>query len=247
MIVKENFIFNIPDEHKKSSGIYKISQNIDNRIYVGSAVKLWTRFLKHIEKLKKDEHGNKYLQNFFNKNKNAIYSFNLIELADLDRLIEREQLWLDQTKCYEHDIGFNICPKADSPIGIKRDEDFRRKISGKNNYNWGKKLSEDRKRIISEANKGNQNWKKIKNPCYKGLKEKRDKSRVAIVKITEKGEYIEEFDSAIDVAKKFNLFNTNVIMVCKKKRKQIKGHFFIYKSEYLARNPYIPQISLPPL
>ena len=155
MFIKNNFIFNIPAELKHKSGIYRISQNIDTKIYVGSADNFGGRFHRHTNRLKKDKHENRYLQNFYNKYSEATFTLELVELVeDLSLLLDREQFWLDETKCYERDKGFNICMKARSSLGVKRTEEFKANLRGKNNPMFGKKHTPERIRKISEAMTG---------------------------------------------------------------------------------------------
>lgn len=246
MIVKENFIFNIPVENKKTSGIYRICQNIDNRIYVGSAQNFWKRFNSHSNELKAGMHRNYYLQNFYNYHLQAIYTFEIIELVDLENLVKREQFWLNETKCYKHDLGFNICPVAYSCLGRITTKETKEKISGKNHHRFGKPLPSEIKEKISKANIGNKSWSFRKNPSLIGLKIGPLKNSIPIVCI-DINEIVSNFNSITEAAKALTLDKTVIAKVCKGIYKQYKGYKFIYKSEYLARNPYIPQISLPPL
>lgn len=277
VIVKEQFIFNIPLELKYKSGIYCISNNVDSRIYVGSAKTLWKRFLGHFRKLEIDKHKNRYFQNFYTKHKEAIFTFTLLELVeDLSTLIDREQFWLDETKCYEHDIGFNICPKASSSLGVKRSPEYLAKISGKNSHNFGKKMPEERKlemskrhkgnqywrsrkpfseetlAKISEASKGNQHWK-LRGPYSEETRKKvKEANQIPIILISKDGSFIKEYSGIIDAGKELNIDRSYIVKVCRKKRPAANGHYFQYKSEYLAQgkiipssDPYIPLISLP--
>lgn len=49
------------------SGIYKILNTKNNKCYIGSAVRLTTRFNTHRSKLKLNYHPNKHLQAAYNK------------------------------------------------------------------------------------------------------------------------------------------------------------------------------------
>ena len=43
--------------------------------------------------------------------------------------MKREQFWMDYTKCYERDIGFNNTRKSDRPLGYKHTEESKQKMS----------------------------------------------------------------------------------------------------------------------
>lgn len=274
VVVKNQFIFNIPLELKYKSGIYRISNNVDSRIYVGSAKILWKRFLGHFRKLEIDKHKNRYFQNFYTKHKGAIFTFDLLELVeDLSTLISREQFWLDETKCYEHDIGFNLSPTASSTLGLKWSEEQKERRRGKNSPSFGVKMSEERKlemskrhkgnqywrsrkpfseetlAKISEASKGNQHWK-LRGPYSEETRKKvKEANQIPIILISKEGDFIKEYSSTRHAAKELNICPSTITAVCRKKRKHAKRHHFQYKSEYLAQGKIIPSSDpyIPPI
>ena len=52
---------------KRQSGIYKIVNEENGKVYVGKSVDVKERKYKHFDKLRRDEHPNPHLQNSFNK------------------------------------------------------------------------------------------------------------------------------------------------------------------------------------
>jgi predicted GIY-YIG superfamily endonuclease len=60
-------VSDITYKDKKKSGVYSISSLTDGRVYVGSAIDLYTRYMNHKKDLSKNSHCNKKLQNFYNK------------------------------------------------------------------------------------------------------------------------------------------------------------------------------------
>ena len=268
------------------SGIYKITQNVDSRIYVGSAENFGGRFNRHINKLKADKHENSYLQNFYNKYPEAIFHFNLIELVpSLIDLIEREQFWLDETQCYEREIGFNICRKAGSCLGVKRTEEYKARLRGKNNPMFGKKRTPEQLKRLSElmtgikrteefkakfrgeknpmfgkkhspeniermskASMGNQNWKLRKPYSCETIEKISAATSNPVIHISDNGEFIKEYSSAIRAAKELNIrSSSNISAVCRKIQKTVEGHKFLYKSDYLAKYSYQPTLIAPVL
>lgn len=88
-------------------GIYKITCQSNNKFYIGSSTNIKIRLTKHVRLLKKNKHWNKFLQNTWNKYTQEAFSLEIIEITNEENLLEREQYWLDYTKCYNNDIGFN--------------------------------------------------------------------------------------------------------------------------------------------
>ena len=128
------------------SGIYCLKNTLDNRCYVGSAQKLNYRLWNHKHKLIKGTHANNILQNFVNKyGIDSIY-FEILESVDIDKLIEREQHYIDILK-----PEFNILLKAGSNAGTIMSEEQKVKISKSRK---GILHTEDAKRRISESMKG---------------------------------------------------------------------------------------------
>jgi group I intron endonuclease len=152
-------------DYNKISGIYKISNTLNDMIYIGSAVNLYNRCLSHYNNLKRKEHNIK-LQSFVNENGLDVLKFDIIELVeDKNILLDREQYWLDQLKSYEK--GFNIAKSAYySTLGLKTSDETKRKIGEKSK---GRTKSEESRKRMSENSKGvhegelNNGLSKLKN------------------------------------------------------------------------------------
>jgi hypothetical protein len=129
--------------------IYKIINNIDSKIYVGSAVYYSKRIDLHLYRLRRNKHHSSYLQNSFNKYGESNFKFEIIEEVDCkENLIKREQYYLDLYKPYDREFGYNMNKKAESRIGGKMPESAKIKIG---NFWRGKKFSEQRVLNIRKA------------------------------------------------------------------------------------------------
>lgn len=77
------------------------------------------------------------------------FDFSILEtVADKTKLLEREQVWLDELKPFDKSIGYNLNPKAGSWMGMKHSEETKKKLS---NIKKGVKSNlsdEGRQRII---------------------------------------------------------------------------------------------------
>jgi len=91
------------------SGIYKITCYKNNKFYIGSSINIDRRLNEHTQLLRKNKHTNTYLQNSWNEHREQNFRFEIIEtIHDISQLLIREKWWLDTTKCYKREIGFNI-------------------------------------------------------------------------------------------------------------------------------------------
>lgn len=95
-----------------TSGIYKITCVITNKFYIGSSYDIENRFKSHVYALTKQIHCNKYLQRAWNKYGKENFKYEIIEITK-DNLLEVEQKWLDDTRCFDANIGYNLCAKTD--------------------------------------------------------------------------------------------------------------------------------------
>ena len=113
-----------------SSGIYIITNIINNKIYIGSTINFSKRWKKHKQHLNNNKHINYHLQKAWNKYGEKCFKFEILqEVSYSEHLISYEQVYMDYYKSYAKNIGYNIRIKADSNLGIKRRETTRKKLS----------------------------------------------------------------------------------------------------------------------
>lgn len=171
----------LPKELYTKSGIYCIKSLIDDRLYIGSAIKLKKRYNDHNQKLIQNKHKSPYLQNFVNKHSINQLSFQLIELCEPECLITTEQKWIDFYDA--QGVLFNLCKTAGNTLGYKhkpetiellknreiseetrqkqsnwqkgvpKSEKLKAKLKGKT----GAPKTEEFKKMMSEKMKGNKN------------------------------------------------------------------------------------------
>ncbi len=113
-------------------GIYKITNIVNGKFYIGSAIKLIKRKADHFSKLSLNKHSNIFLQNAYNKYGKESFIFEVIERTnDKNELINLEQKWLDKLNPFG-DIGYNICRNARSALGRKLSKETIEKIKKSN-------------------------------------------------------------------------------------------------------------------
>lgn len=89
------------------SGIYKITNLKTNKVYIGSSKDIRHRIISHISALRKNNHGNSYLQNSFNKEGIDNFKFEILE-SNILNLEEREDFYITFYKSYKRNIGYNL-------------------------------------------------------------------------------------------------------------------------------------------
>lgn len=106
-----------------SSGIYKITNKKNEKVYIGSSSNIERRFSEHKQALINNKHHSYKLQSDFN-NAHDInsFSFEIIETTDCSKteLFRREQNYIDKFRAY--DDGYNCCEYSLNPkyVGFKR-------------------------------------------------------------------------------------------------------------------------------
>jgi len=143
------------DGHSLKSGIYKITNKINGRIYIGSAKLFKVRWSQHTSSLRSQKHSNKFLQADFNKCGEEAFVFEVVEVTENKSKEERLMIEEEHIKRY-YDKGnncYNLCDRAISREGnpSKDPEATRNKLKGKVAWNKGKRTG------IEPWNKGKTN------------------------------------------------------------------------------------------
>lgn len=140
-----------------NSGVYKITNTINGKFYIGSSGDIETRWTTHINSLNRGNHHSKHLQRSWNKYGSLFFIFSIIEKIEIsEQLIIREQHYLDVLLPWNRLIGYNISPTAGSCLGIKRTDETKQKLR---EINIGKKVSDEVKQRISEGLKSSKKWR----------------------------------------------------------------------------------------
>ncbi len=165
------------------AGIYKITNLINNKIYIGSAARSFRkRWNEHKSGLKNNRHTNHHLQSAWNKYGENSFEFKILEECSNDVILEREQYYLDLMK-----PEYNKCLFAGNSKGRPCSNETREKISkankgtlaGENNPCFGR-VGEDNPRYgvkLTEEHK-----KKFSRKGIKHTEETKQKIREAMIK-----------------------------------------------------------------
>ncbi len=149
------------DGKSNKSGVYKITNLTNGKVYIGSAKRFKTRGQQHINSLEKGVHQNRHLQSAFNRDGTDVFVFEVLEVVLGDKLVRTtvEQTYLDQylddwERCYN--FQKQTVAKERSCFS-KNPEETRRKMSesmkrigNKPPVRWGP-MPEEQRRKISKA------------------------------------------------------------------------------------------------
>lgn len=124
--VKIPFLTDEMPRNFKGMGIYCIYNIVTHKFYIGSTNDFMDRRTEHFCNLVKNKHTNGRLRNSFNKYGRNAFAFLLIEHCPEDKLIEREQFYLDKYLCWKPEIGYNISDKAGRGLTRNNIESIRK-------------------------------------------------------------------------------------------------------------------------
>ena len=123
-----------------NSGIYKIVNLINNKMYVGRASFIDKRKNEHFRLLKLNKHKNSYLQLSYNKYGKENFIFEVIEYCEKEKLISKEDYWCKKLNVNDPKIGYNLAITHDSIGFYKHSDETKKKMS---NSSKGKKKSKE--------------------------------------------------------------------------------------------------------
>ncbi len=185
-----------------NSGIYQIRNLINDKIYIGSAVDIQSRWYCHTSQLNNNLHHNTHLQKSWNKYGSQSFVFEILEsVHDKNDLITREQFYFDKLTPFDIAIGYNICKIAGSSLGRIVTDEHRKNISlgrkgklcGKDNPNYGKRGTDsiwyNKKHCMATKNK---------------MSKSADARKNKVDKYTLDGIFLKTYESLTDAAKELN-------------------------------------------
>ena len=173
------------------SGIYTITNILDNKIYVGYATNFRKRKGDHISNLRKNKHKNIHLQRAFNRDGESNFKIELLEEYNIDILPSMEHYWRNLLQTHNPEKGYNILPTSESGL-ITHSKETRDKIS---KSKLGIKLSKEHCKNIGLAKTGIKLSEKTKNKlriktqesCKKGAIKLTETQVLEIVTLINKG------------------------------------------------------------
>ena len=223
----------------KMVGIYKITNKVNGKSYIGQSWNIPKRWREH--KSKSHYNRNIYLHRSINKYGIENFTFDIIcyfnNTEETQFLLNEAECFFikwyqtnDKTKGYNKMLGgangkhseetkkkmsFDRIGNKNAMFGKHHSQETIKKMiesrSGEKHYLYNKHLSEETKNKLSAANTGDKNPNARKVICI---------------------ETKEIFDCIKDVEKKYGFFATNISRCCNGKLKTVKGyHWEFYKGD----------------
>ena len=91
----------------KICGVYKITNAVNGKFYIGSSNNIKNRWYQHKKSLNEGIHGNIHLQNAWNKYGGQNFVFEILEECNPQHQFEREQFYLNNLNPFDNN-GYNI-------------------------------------------------------------------------------------------------------------------------------------------
>jgi len=148
------------------TGIYKITNTINNKVYIGSSKDILRRWKEH-KKFQTRQHIHCSIQKYGVQN----FLFEILETCPCDKFIERENYYMEIYNSKNSNVGYNhsdSCPSSDHKLttreklrkinlGKKHSDETKLKCSiaaKKRDASRGSHMSEEHKKKISIGNIG---------------------------------------------------------------------------------------------
>ena len=205
------------------TGIYKILNLKNNKVYIGSAIDINKRWRDHRWHLRENKHHNSHLQSSYNKYGLENFKFNIeLECGIKDLLVE-ERKTIKKYNSYNKEFGYNVNDPEHVFLGKKHSEETKKKLSeqkignknpmygkkGKFHHNYQKKVSEESKRKISETCRGRLGRRGEKSPASKLT----ENDVINIRKI-----YVEKIMNQRELAEKYGVLPSAINLIINRKR-----------------------------
>ena len=221
----------------KESGIYKITNFINNKSYIGSGSSkngVQKRLVHHKYTLISNTHCNKFLQRAFNKYGIENFTIELLEATNKLNTLEKEQYYFDTLK-----PEYNILEVAGSPKGKKHSMETKKKMSEKRQLFYdtnpdkrkemsfikkGTVFTKEHREAMSKAKIG----KALNSKCYINSSKT---NRVPILQLSKENILIKEWDSITEACKSLGIKNQNVNAVLKGINKTCGNFKWKYKNK----------------
>lgn len=90
------------------TGIYKITNTINGKVYVGSAVDIKKRWRDHKWHLNNNKHHNSHLQSSWNKYGINSFNFEILLECEISELLTFELDYIIKYDCFNNKLGYNV-------------------------------------------------------------------------------------------------------------------------------------------
>lgn len=114
-------------KYNKTSGIYLIRNTINNKVYIGSSKRIYSRISWHLNALNNNYHHNNHLQKSWNKYGKNNFKVEILEVCE--DLLEKETYYISIYKSDNREFGYNLTTSKNGRHIVS--EETKRKLSEK--------------------------------------------------------------------------------------------------------------------
>lgn len=207
-------------------GVYKFTNVVTGKVYVGSSYNIARRYQDHFNGLLKNKSPLTRVQNSFNKHGFANFYFSILEIVDKsEELLKREQYWIDFYDSTHQDKGYNIRKIPNSNKGFKQSLETKERIS---KALIGRVCSEETKKKIGNSVRGGKRSEECRKKMSMAKLGKPSSRRKRVAKCKDNGSIIVSYPSILEASIK-EKSSRNIILNCLKgRRKSLKDFNWIY-------------------
>ena len=228
-----------------SIGIYKITNKINNKCYIGQSVNLESRIRSHKSMLKHHNEDNDLLNKATQKYGYENFEIEIIKYCKENELDFYEKYYINFYNSYKRQNGYNIelggsTHKHLSEEQINRMKNSKKgKLTGVDNPFYGKKHTELTKNKISQKQKGNKY-------CVGRIMSQETRNKIGNANMWHQvkkincydldGNFIKQYKSIGEAGRFLKKENySSISAVCKGKRKTAYGFIWKYADEELQK------------
>src|SRR6478752_3643939 len=182
------------------SGIYSITNLINNKIYIGCTKNLYKRGNDHFQELRKNKHANSHLQEAWNFYRENNFKYEILEECEDQFMYSQENYWCNLLNTHNRLFGYNIKPTSPKPKGAVSQEtkDKIRSSVLKNPLNWTIEMRE--KAAVSTKAR-----------------------RKSIICLDKNGVFYKKYGSGLEASKDLNIDRKLISLNCKGRCPTAKG------------------------
>lgn len=219
-------------------GIYKITNKINGKSYIGQSIDVERRFLHH-KKYRRTGEKNKSLYRAIKKYGIENFSFEIIDICRKEELDKKETYYIEKYGTFKN--GYNMTKGGESILGYEftKKSIEKRVQSVKNYYKKHSRSEESREKVRNSLKKYYNEHPEVRKII--GLQSKGRKMPKEIVKRVAKansrkvvqydlfGNFVKEYNSMIEAGKMIKIHPSAISAVCRGVKKTAGGFIWGYK------------------